>query len=79
MNSLMKCVMQDGFTLLELALYLDTHPTCESALRAWREAKERYAASCAAYESQCGPLTKAAGGETCWDWVQRPWPWEMEE
>ena len=80
MNELLKNVMEDDFTLAELSLYLDTHPACENGLRAWREARERAQASRAAYEAKCGPLTlSAAGGERCWDWVQRPWPWERED
>ena len=79
MNSLMKCVMEEGIVLMDLSLYLDTHPTCPNALAAYYAAKERYDAACAAYECKCGPLTKsAAGGGSCWSWVQWPWPWETE-
>ncbi|MEA5040464.1 MAG: spore coat protein CotJB [Clostridiaceae bacterium] len=79
MNNQLKCVMEEGLVMLDLALYLDTHPTCPNGLAAYCAAKDRYAAACAAYESSCGPLTKAtAGGDTCWTWVQWPWPWEVE-
>lgn len=79
MNSLLKTVMAEGLVTLDLSMYLDTHPTCSNGLAAFYAAKERYAAACAAYECQYGPLTKAsAGGESCWNWVQWPWPWETE-
>lgn len=79
MNQLLKCVSEEALVLLDLSLYLDTHPTCPHGLAAYYAAKERFAAAVTAYECQYGPLTKgAAGGESCWSWVQWPWPWETE-
>ncbi len=65
------------FTLLDLALFLDTHPNDPVALY-------RHQAYCAqlmqlkeAYEVNYGPLTifSMEMGDT-WRYINSPWPWE---
>ena len=68
-----------SFSLIDVMMYLDTHPNDASALRV----KEEYADAAdklrARYEQNCGPLTaEASGGGRCWDWISDPWPWEVE-
>ena len=63
------------FAIVELALYLDTHPTDEKALclhrkyvKEMKELKEKY-------QKIYGPLTI---NYPCnkWRWLEQPWPWE---
>jgi len=31
------------------------------------------------YETNYGPMTMdASDAETSWDWIDQPWPWELE-
>ena len=66
-----------SFSLLDIMMYLDTHPTDADAL----EAKERYADAAAKlrrrYEENDGPRTASKSGNgDCWEWIKDPWPWE---
>lgn len=70
-----------GFALVELNLFLDSHPTNRNALRYFRRYKDELARLTATYEKDYGPLT-AAGGDSSsdtWEWIERPWPWESAE
>ena len=63
------------FAIIELGLYLDTHPEDERALclhrkyaRELKDLKEKY-------QKVYGPLTI---NYPCnkWRWIEEPWPWE---
>lgn len=67
-----KCLQ---FAIIELALYLDTHPDDEKALclhnkycKELKELKDKY-------QKVYGPLTI---NYPCnkWRWLEEPWPWE---
>ncbi|MBR3594418.1 MAG: spore coat protein CotJB [Clostridia bacterium] len=65
------------FALVELNLFLDTHPHDEEALKMFNSYKMKYEALLRAYEQQYGPITTmGVMGNTGWDWVKGPWPWE---
>ncbi|MCI6012135.1 MAG: spore coat protein CotJB [Firmicutes bacterium] len=73
-------VQEADFVLDDVALFLDTHPSCQAALRFFMEYQKEYTEAMAAFESQFGPLTAEDVDTTQgWTWVQGPWPWEMEE
>ena len=63
------------FAIVELALYLDTHPTDKKALCLHR----KYCKECKElkdeYQRVYGPLTI---NYPCnkWRWLEQPWPWE---
>lgn len=66
------------FALLELNLFLDTHPCNEQAMMKREEYQTQRAALIAVYEEQYGPYVvtaKQVTGEH-WSWVDGPWPWE---
>lgn len=65
------------FAVIELALYLDTHPKDEKALclhnkycKELKELKDRY-------QKIYGPLTITYPCNK-WRWIEEPWPWEGE-
>ena len=67
-----------SFSLLEIMMYLDTHPNDADALAE----KARYAEANARlrrrYEETNGPLTAASSGNSdCWEWIKDPWPWDI--
>lgn len=75
------------FALVELNLYLDTHPDDEAALSTFNKLSSRYAEVRRAYEEQTGPLINFGHSDSCrhadpscdpWRWIEDPWPWEIE-
>jgi len=67
-----------SFSLIDIMMYLDTHPNDAAALRAKAEYAEAADKLRRRYEQSCGPLTaSAADGDCCWDWIADPWPWEV--
>ena len=76
-EKMMNRVRELSFTVLELNLYLDSHPTNRMALRYFRKYNEELKKATAAYEEAYGPIT-ASADTNCeeWSWVKRPWPWE---
>ena len=68
------------FVVLELGMYLDTHPEDTEAFTLFKQYAAMEKAAKAAYESKFGPLTKsaAASGET-YGWLKEPWPWNYPE
>lgn len=76
----LQAVNETGFVLQELVLYLDTHPSCGFGLARYQQAVQAYQEAMDAYVSQFGPLradqAKSCG---CWQWIESPWPWELED
>ena len=76
----LQAVNETAFVLQELVLYLDTHPRCTAGLARYQQAKEAYHQAVEAYVMQYGPLMfDHAQADGCWQWVENPWPWEMED
>ena len=72
MLKLIKCF---NFAIIELALYLDTHPDDEKALclhnsynKTLKDLKDKY-------QKVYGPLTIFYPCNK-WRWLEEPWPWE---
>ena len=66
------------FALLELNLFLDTHPCDEQAQLKQQEYAQQRAALIAVYEERYGRYVVTAK-DACGDhrlWVMGPWPWE---
>lgn len=67
------------FVLVELTLYLDTHPHDQDAIRQFNEyAKERKRLK-KIVESMYGPLQQFGNSFSGypWDWSKGPWPWQI--
>ena len=78
-SALLKEIQAEDFALYETVLYLDAHPSCQSALSYYRQHKDASLALRAQYEELYGPLTIYGNDSaTCWHWVDSPWPWEYE-
>ena len=67
------------FVMLELGLYLDTHPDNTEAFALFRQYTAMEKAARAAYAAKYGPLllSSADSGET-YRWREGPWPWNFE-
>jgi spore coat protein JB len=78
-NALFRKIHECEFMMIDLGLYLDTHPDCVQALNAFQKHRASYQKHAAEYERLYGPLTfYSVSSDTCWPWQQLPWPWEME-
>lgn len=90
-SDLRKRIDQVSFTVNDLTLYLDTHPTDEKALDLFNENIQTRLHLLQEYESQFEPLTvdcvninaKSAQDEYCdytkhphFHWLDGPMPWE---
>jgi len=67
------------FVLVELTLYLDTHPGDEQAVRQFNENAKRRAQLAYQFESKFGPLMQFGHSFSGfpWNWPQTPWPWQV--
>jgi len=76
-NRLLEEIRSYGFTVLELALYLDTHPNDVKALRLYGAVSDKLKELQENYEQNYGPLTiTGVNSGDGWTWINGPWPWE---
>lgn len=77
---LMKRIQVCDFILYDTALFLDTHPEDQIALAYYQKYLTLRKQAAEDFTSQFGPLTTHDfdGGDR-WQWVDLPWPWQMEE
>ncbi len=72
-------LMAIQFYLVELNLFLDTHPDDQKALSDFNEMTKYFDVEKKRFESMYGPLVNFGHGPSKypWQWAQSPWPWEM--
>lgn len=69
-----------GFVILELGLYLDTHPYDAEAFALFQKYVEMEKTARAAYVEQHGPLVMTdAAMDGSYTWGNGPWPWQYPE
>ncbi|XJZ26073.1 spore coat protein CotJB [Bacillota bacterium Lsc_1132] len=76
---LMEQLQTIDFVLVELTLYLDTHPNDFEAINQFNHyAKERKKIK-KLFESQFGPLLQYGNSYSGypWNWNESPWPWQV--
>lgn len=89
--SLLKEINEASFAVVDLTLYLDTHPTDKQALNLFTECMDKRKQALQEYETQFEPLiidcvrpgnnnasnsmTNYAG-EDHWTWADGPLPWD---
>ena len=72
---MLKRVMETGFFLQDLKLYLDTHPRDAQALQLYCKTAEQYRRQHDYFSQNVYPLTAdTAGGKDCWNWIEGGWP-----
>ncbi len=72
---------QSCFAVHEAVLYLDTHPDDQNALEYYRRKQQQLMQASEDYQNAVGPI-RACTVDTSsgsWQWVETPWPWEIEE
>lgn len=78
-HELLEQIRAVDFAVIELGLFLDTHPADENALKDFKTLAETHERLHKQYEAKYGPLTMmhpTAATENCWLWINDPWPWD---
>lgn len=74
-DEMMKQIKCYQFAIIELALYLDTHPDDSKALCLHRKYSREWKDLTDKYQKVYGPLTINFPCNK-WKWLEEPWPWE---
>ena len=76
---LLEQIQAADFVLVELTLYLDTHPTDAQALQQFNQYSEYCKQLRALFEPRYGPLLQFGNSPvgSTWDWGSGPWPWQV--
>lgn len=77
-EALLYQLMQYQFVLIDLDLYLDTHPNDQEAINLYHKYLTIKKQMCDKYESMYGAITLDSNylGTNSWTWKNSPWPWE---
>ena len=78
-DTLLYQILQYKFALIDLKLYLDTHPNDTNCLSLYKQYLTIEKQMCDKYESMYGPLTSDSiyAATNAWNWDNSPWPWEV--
>lgn len=77
-DMLMQKIMEYKFAINDMALFLDTHPCNDKALKHHNHYVCEYKKLVQKYESKHGPLSIEADIDSWEKWVYDQWPWERE-
>ena len=77
-DMLLKKIGMLKFALVEVDLFLDTHPGDTEMLKKRDEFERELAPLVKKFEEKYGPLTKGENTTNTWQWVKDPWPWDTE-
>ncbi|MCX7747475.1 MAG: spore coat protein CotJB [Clostridia bacterium] len=69
-------VMAADFTVIDLNLYLNTHPYDKRTIDLFNQSVQRAKILRNNYERLYGPLTVNTPSGCPWRWIESPWPWE---
>lgn len=76
-KELMERIQMLNFVLVDVNLYLDTHPNDKEALAYFNKYNAMYQKEKNEYEMKYGPLTAGGTNDTNnWSWIDTPWPWQ---
>ncbi len=67
------------FAIVELHLYLDTHPDDLKINEKLKEYELKSKELRKVYEENFGPLTMRNNEENNWEWISGPWPWDNDK
>lgn len=76
---LLRQITELDFTIVDLNLYLDTHPIDQAALSYFNSCIVKVNELKEKYEKLYGMLTQGLGCSPYpWQWINEPWPWEYD-
>ena len=79
-EALLYQIMQYKFAIVELNLYLDTHPKDVKMLNLFKKYLEIEKQMCDRYEKMYGPIVLDSIDDVgvSFRWIDSPWPWEVK-
>jgi spore coat protein JB len=77
--TLMEELQQTDFVLVELTLYLDTHPNDYDAVVQFNQFAQKRKGLKDQIESKFGPMQQYGNSYSGfpWQWNDPPWPWQI--
>ena len=75
-SNLLKKLAASKFAMVDLHLYLDTHPSDLQALALYKKYESKYILLRREYEEKYGELNWLASQGV--EWFKTPWPWDQE-
>lgn len=76
-ETMLQHVRMHNFAMIEVGLFLDSHPKNAAALAYYQNQKAKYDEAVKNYEAKFGPLSSLRAQESSeWQWIADPWPWE---
>lgn len=75
--NMLRELMEVSFVLIETALYLNTHPNDERALRLHNNASQQNMQLEEMYQARYGPLKNTGMSRYPWSYINDPWPWDV--
>jgi spore coat protein JB len=78
-DELLKMISVLDFFIIDLHLYLNTHPTDKDAIQKYNRAVKRAKELREEYERSYGMLMPIGTASECpWQWIEEPWPWQYK-
>lgn len=74
-NEMLKKLKELRFSIIDISLYLDTHPDDRKAIEIHKNYTNRFNKLSTEYEKIYGPLSIMFPCNK-WRWLEEPWPWE---
>lgn len=76
-ETLLQFISEVSFAVLDVGLYLDTHPCDKEALRYYCKYRDLREQAMKEYSKKFGPLLVTEVDNDCyWTWTDEPWPWK---
>lgn len=77
---LMEEIRAMNFAIVDLKLYLNTHPCECQKVNIYNSFVEKYKALVDEYQTNYGPIVAENYISDCpWEWISDPWPWNYCE
>lgn len=76
---LMRKIAAYDFAIVELNLYLDTHPKDKEAHRKLEDYESKSRELREMYEERFGPIVFRESPDNRMKWIKNPWPWDICE
>lgn len=78
-DEMLKTLTALDFYLVDLQLYLNTHPNDRDALDKYNAIVAEANSLRQEYEKMYGPLTSfRSASKYPWQWIENPWPWQYQ-
>lgn len=76
---LLRRIAAYDFAIVELQIFLDTHPTNAEAIRKLDEYSKKSDILRTQFEEKFGPIQSSNIETNRLAWISNPWPWDNEE